>query len=450
MKRYLIGFCSALLVVLTACDTWIDPKINVNPNTPETAAYTVVLPTIQAGMAYVMGGDFGRYTSVLNQQNTGVDRQHLGIYNYTFTESDVNNAWSTMYTGPMNDLAILIERAKADGAPHYQGVFQVLMAYGYITMSDLWGDVPYSEALGGAKSPEPKYDTQESIYTAINAVLDDAIKNLGAATSNLKPGSDDLMYGGKTASWIKAANSLKARMAIHLVNRSNQASAGALAAAAAGFSSNADDFQFTFGALETEGNPWYQFITQRDGDLTFGVKLSEIMMATNDPRGAIYAVADSNGAVSGTSRMNEFYAGIGSPVPFLTFAEMKFIESEANNRLGNAAAAHAAYIAGITASMQRTGVAAAEITKYVAQTSVDPGVDKLTLENIMTQKYIAMYTQPESWTDWRRTGFPVLAPVTGSAADMPRRFPYAQNERLYNSKMPAGKKLSDRVWWDNK
>ncbi|MBU3678348.1 MAG: SusD/RagB family nutrient-binding outer membrane lipoprotein [Candidatus Kapabacteria bacterium] len=447
MKRYLIGFCSALLVVLTACDTWIDPKINVNPNTPETAAYSVVLPTVQAGMAYVMGGDFGRYTSVLNQQNTGVDRQHLGIYNYQFTESDVNNAWSTMYTGPMNDLAILIERAKADGAPHYQGVFQVLMAYGMITMSDLWGDIPYSEALSGAKNPEPKYDTQESIYTAVNAMLDDAIKNLGAATSNLKPGSDDLMYGGKTASWVKAANSLKARMAIHLVNRSNQAAAGALAAAAAGIASNAEDFQFTFGALETEGNPWYQFTTQRDGDLTFGVKLSEIMMATKDPRGPIFAVADSNSAVSGTSRMNEFYAGIGSAVPFLTYAEMKFIEAEANSRLGNAAAAHAAYVAGITASMQRSGVAPTAITAYLAQPSVDPGSDKLTLDNIMTQKYIAMYTQPESWSDWRRTGFPTLAPTTGTT--IPRRFPYAQYERLYNSKMPAGKTINDRVWWDN-
>lgn len=446
MKRYLIGFCSALLIVLTACDNWIDPKINVNPNTPETAAYTVVLPTIQAGMAYVMGGDFGRYTSVLNQQNTGVDRQHLGIYNYQFTESDVNNAWTTMYTGPLNDLAIMIERAKNDGAPHYQGVFQVLMAYGVITTTDLWGDVPYTEALQGAKATEPKYDSQESIYIAINALLDDAIKNLTSATSNLKPGSDDLMYGGKVTSWVKAANSLKARMAIHLAERSAAASSAALAAAAAGISSNAEDFQFTFGSLETEANPWYQFTTQRDGDLTFGVKLSEIITTLEDPRGPIFAVADSTGAVTGTSRMNEFYAGIGSPVPFLTFTEMKFIEAEANNRLGNSAAAHTAYVAAVTASLQRSGVPAAAITAYLAQPAVDPGADKLTLENIMTQKYIAMYTQPESWTDWRRSGFPKLAPVTGS--NIPRRFPYAQAERLYNSKMPTGTTIFDRVWFD--
>lgn len=444
MKRYLIGFCSALLVVLTACDTWIDPKLNVNPNTPETAAYTVVLPTIQAGMAYVMGGDFGRYTSVLNQQNTGVDRQHLGIYNYQFTESDINNAWGTMYTGPLNDLAILIERAKADGAPHYQGVFQVLMAYGMVTMTDLWGDIPYSQALTGATNPEPAYDTQESIYTAMNAMLDDAIKNLGQATSNLKPGSDDLMYGGKTASWIKAANSLKARMAIHLAKRNSQAASAALAAVAAGIAANADDLQFKFGALETEANPWYQFITQRDGDLTFGEKLSSIMMATKDPRAGVYAVADSAGAVSGTSRLGALYASIGSPVPFLTYTEMKFIEAEAQNRLGNAPAAHAAYVDAIKASLARSGVAAGAVTEFLTQ--VDPGVSGLTLENIMTQKYVAMYSQPESWSDVRRTGFPALTPVTGSA--VPRRFPYAQNERLYNTKMPAGKTIFDRVWWD--
>jgi hypothetical protein len=176
------------------------------------------------------------------------------------------------------------------------------------------------------------------------------------------------------------------------------------------------------------------------------VKLSEIITTLKDPRGPIFAVADSTGAVNGTSRMNEFYAGIASPVPFLTFTEMKFIEAEASNRLGNSAAAHTAYVAAVTASLQRSGVSAASITAYLAQPAVDPGADKLTLENIMTQKYIAMYTQAESWTDWRRSGFPKLAPVTGS--NIPRRFPYAQAERLYNSKMPTGTTIFDRVWFD--
>lgn len=447
MKRYLLGLCSVFVLLLTACDTWIDPKLNVNPNAPESASPTVVLPTVQAGMAYVMGGDFGRYVSVLTQANTGVDRQHLGIYNYQFTESDVDNSWSTMYAGPMNDTKLMIAQAAANGDSHYEGVFKVLHAYQIIAVTDLWGDVPFSEALSGAVNTRPKYDAQSAIYAAANGLLDGAIAQLTAPAAGRKPGADDLIYGGKAASWIKAAHALKARMAIHLAKMDVQAAAAALVEVAASFGGNADDMQFNFGEAETEGNPWYQFNTQRSGDLTFGVKLSEIMNATSDPRRGAYCEADKSGAFNATCPMGSFYSSINSAVPLLTYAEMKFIEAEANIRLGKAAEAHAAYTAAVKASLQRTGVADADITTFMAQASVDPGASALTLENVMTQKYVAMYTQSESWSDWRRTGFPALAPTDGT--NVPRRFPYPQSERLYNGgNMPSGVTIFDRVWWD--
>jgi hypothetical protein len=81
-----------------------------------------------------MGGDIGRYSSLLTQHNEGVDRQHLGIYNYTFTESDVDNSWSTMYSGTMKDLNILMDKADASNSPHYKGVAQVLFAYTMCTV----------------------------------------------------------------------------------------------------------------------------------------------------------------------------------------------------------------------------------------------------------------------------------------------------------------------------
>jgi len=447
MKRYLLGFCSVFVVLLTACDTWIDPKINVNPYAPETASYDVVLPTVQAGMAYVMGGDFGRYASCLTQHNTGVDRQHLGIYNYTFTESDVNNAWNTMYSGPMLDLEILIDRAAAEGATHYQGIFHVLQAYNLVTMSDLWGDIPYSAALKGAANTRPAYDKQQEIYAAAAALLDGAVTVLSAPAQGRKPGADDLIFGGKASNWVKAANALRARMAIHAAKMDQLAASTALTALAGAISSNAEDMQFTFGSVETEGNPWYQFNTQRSGDLTFGVKLSEIMNGTNDPRRSAYCEADKDGKFTPACAMGSFYSSGNSAVPMLTFTEMKFIEAEANMRLGKAAEAHAAYVAAVKASLARTGVSDADATAFMAQANVDPGATALTLENIMTQKYVAMYTQRESWSDWRRSGFPSLAPVQGN--EIPRRFPYPQSERLYNGgNMPAGLTIFSRVWWD--
>jgi hypothetical protein len=397
-------------------------------------------------MAYVLGGDLGRYTSCLTQHNTGTDRQHLVIYNYLLTESDVNNPWNTLYSGPMLDLKILIDRAKADSATHYQGIFHILQAYNLITISDLWGDIPYSDALQGDAKTTPKYDSQLQIYTTALELLDGAITVLSAPAKGRKPGTDDLIFGGKAASWVKAANALKARMAIHRAKVDAQAASAALAALPGAMSSSADDMQFTFGSNETEANPWYQFNVQR-GDVTFGVKLSEIMNNTNDPRRSAYCEADTGGKYNSSCVMGPFYSSVNSAVPFLTYTEMKFIEAEANNRLGKPAEAHAAYVEAIKASLARTGVPAAEITAFLTQASVDPGASALTLEQIMTQKYVAMYTQCESWTDWRRTGFPTLTPVKGT--EIPRRFPYPQSERLYNNaNMPPGLTIFSRVWWD--
>jgi len=453
MKRFFVAICVVTAGLLAACNSWIDSSINTDPTSPKDASYDVVLPTIQAGMGYVMGGDLGRTTSLLTQHNTGVDRQQLGIYNYQLKESDVDNAWRfNLYGGPLNDMYIMMQEASADGSPHYVGVAQVMMVHTMGTITDLWGDVPFSNAFGGATTIQPKYDSQEQIYTALQAMLDAAIANLSAASSTMSPGGDDLIYGGDLAMWTKAAHSLKARYAIHLAKRDAAAASKALASVANGFSSNADDMQFTFGTVQTEANPWYQFNQQRDGDLTFGVKLSEVMNATSDPRRPFYAEPDDSNEYSSLSRMGPFYSSINSPVPFATYTELKFIEAEAQMRMNNASGAHAAYLDGVKASLERTGVAAADVSTFMEQTSIDPGAANLTLELIMTQKYVAMYTHPDSYADWRRTGFPVLTPTVQNS-EIPRRFPYAQSERLFNEANMnadgrAGLTIFDRVWWD--
>lgn len=450
MKQFLLGCCALLMLSLTACDSWIDPDLNVDPTSPQDASFDVVLPTAQIGIGYVMGGDLGRYTSLLTQHNIGIDRQSLGLYQYSLNESDVDNAWRfNLYAGPMNDLYVLMGKADAAGAPHYKGVCQVLLAYCGQTCTDLWGDIPFTAAFGGAADLQPGYDSQEGVYSAIDAMLTDAIANLSAAESNLSPGSDDFIFGGDLDAWIKAAHGLKARCAIHLVKRDPSKAATAIAEAAQAMGSSAGDMQVVFGSVETEANPWYQFNTQR-GDVNFGSTLGAMMTGLNDPRLPFYAVADDSGRYDqGLSVMGSLYATINSAVPLITYTEIKFIEAEAHFRQNNTAAAHAAYVDAVRASLLRSGVAADDASAYLQQTTVDPGAGQLTLEHIMTQKYIAMYTQAESWSDWRRTGFPTLT-STVQGSEIPRRFPYAQSERLYNSaNMPApAPTIFDRVWWD--
>ena len=438
MKRILIGFTTAAMLFTTACDTpFIDPALNVDPNSLADASMTVILPVTQASLGYVMGGDVGRYSSLLTQHNEGVDRQHLGIYNYTFTESDVDNSWSTMYSGIMKDLKIIMDKADAAESPHYKGVAQVMFAYTMCTVTDLYGHVPYSEAFKGdaadGRTTTPKYDKQADIYASLMAMLVEAQANLTAA-SKTSPGKDDLIYGGNRGSWAKAAKSLMARMSMHMVKSGKATMDDVITHASAGVAANSENFGFKFGTAQNNANPWYQFTTQRDGDLAFNGFFAKILADRNDPRAAAYA--DS-------IRVGSYLAAIDAPVTFITAAEVNFLKAEAEFAKGNKPGAHAAYVEGVKASMEAAGVDGAA---YVAAL---PAADALTLDEIMTQKYIAMYGNVESYSDWRRTGLPALTPAPASGKQIPRRWPYPQDERVYNTaSYEAGSGMTDPLWWD--
>ena len=133
-------------------------------------------------------------------------------------------------------------------------------------------------------------------------------------------------------------------------------------------------------------------------------------------------------------------------MPLVTYAEAKFIEAEAQFRAGDKTKAAAAYNVAIKASiLKMTGAAnVAYETLNASETNLT-----ITLQKIMTQKYIAMFTQPEVWADWRRTNIPALTPNANAAvAGIPRRFPTAQSERLYNTKVTVESNILAPVWWD--
>jgi hypothetical protein len=451
MKTKIIsGFlCLTVLTMLGSCDKWIDSSLNTDPNNPVKVSLDLILPSVQVGLAYQMGGDIGRFTGLFTQHYTGVNRQHLGIYIYLFTESDVDNLWGNAYAGYMKDMSDMITIAKANKSPYYQAIAETMMAYSLGTMTDLYGDIPYADCFKGAANLTPAYQSQQEIYITMQGLLDSALVHATASTSNFKPGGDDLIYGGSMPKWIKMITALKARYVLHLAKQNPVAYSAALAVLGTNsFAGNADDAQFMFGNKATENNPLFQFMDQR-GDITIGDGLIGIM-DTLDPRLPMYGEADDDGKVPVGSNPGPFYTSPNSPVPFITYSELKFIEAEAAFQTNDKPRAHAAYIEGIKASCAKVGVDAPSIDSFIKMPSVDPGEANLTLENIMTQKYIALYTQAESWTDWRRTGFPNLTPTSGTK--IPRRFPYPLGERLTNKaqldKVSKNAGIFGRVWWD--
>ncbi len=312
----------------------------------------------------------------------------------------------------------------------------MLMAYALGSMTDLFGDIPYTAAFLGNGNLKPTYDSQQSIYEAINTLLTDGIADLGTdKTANAVPfgsTSNDMIYNGSTSKWIAAAHSLRARYAIHLSNKGNVDYNAVLADCAAGITSNANDFQMPFGTTESNANPLYEFDVQRT-DVAQSATFTAF--AAGDPRLAVF---------QGSENFGPFYGSIDSPVPFISYVETLFIEAEAQLRQSSPSpvAANAAYDAAVTASLAKFSVT--DATWLTNNTSGVLG-DR-SIQNIIEAKYIALFMQEEGYTDFRRTGFPVLNPTAGAA--VPSRYPYATDERLYNTaNVPTGITNNTPLWW---
>lgn len=448
MKNILKIFAVSLALVAGSCN-FIDPELNVNPNNPLDVPINLLLPQAEVSIAYVMGGDLGRTVAMWTQHHAGVDRQSTGFDVYQLREQDINNAWGNIYASALTDLRIIGQKADETDSPYYRGISRVLTAFLMGHVVDLWNDVPFSDALKGAEQLKPAFDSGASIYDQIGSLLRDAKLDFAETASTLKPGSDDLIFGGNVGKWRALANTLIARNNLHLGEY-----AGALNALDDGaIADNAGNAMVPFGSAAIEQNPWFQFDDQRN-DQRMGKFFIDLMLSINDPRLPYFAATDANGDYVGSgagefnvgaSGWGDYYCDAASPVAFATYAETKFIEAEAAFATDKTRAA-AAYNDGIAGSLAQLGI---DDPGFLAQESADAG--SITLEKILTHKYIACYTTLEPFADWRRTGLPALQPAAGTT-EIARRFPYPGDERLYNNQnfAPyASTTVFDRVFWDN-
>jgi len=463
MKIKIISILS-IAILLSSCSSWIDSSLNTDPNNPSDVAMAQLVAPIEANLAYIAGGELPRFTSTWMQQIAGLQSQSADIDIYNISEADTENAWSwNLYQPGMINTKILMEKAVTNSSPYYGGIAKILMAYHLGVTSDLFGDIPYSDALKGATGQtKSKYDTQQQIYTTIFTLLNGAIADLNGAQGTFKPGAEDLIYGGDKTLWKKTAYALIARYKLHLSKQNGAAAyTDALAAIANSYTSNDDDFKFTFGAAYNNSNPIFQFESERAKYIGANKTFLNLLTDTNDPRLEVYYAGTDTSTVTGVVKL-EFigsasgesnssassiganYASTDSPVYLMSFAELKFIEAEALLS-SDAAGAATAYNAGLKASLDREGVY--DATWYNAN-KLTAGT--ITLEKIINQKYLSGFLQIEVYNDWRRTGFPTLTLATGAVTNqIPRRLPYAQDERLYNNEnMPKGLTITSRVWWD--
>lgn len=284
---------AVLMTLGTACDSWLDD--NISPNLIASSPPNIILPSIEANLGFAMGSDLFRYSAIWSQQITAQNGRQTENYSlYNLADTEVNGVWrTTFYSGILADIEELLKANPATTHPHYFGIAKVVKAFSYSLLVDFWGDIPFSEALQGVGNVQPAIDDDATIYPALITLLDEAIVDLKSNSGLIAPTTDDLIFGGNAAKWIRTANVLKLRMYLKMAN-----TPGFNTTTIATFITNtpvtefmtsiADDFQHPFANLSGRQNPTHQFILSRTDDICTSSTIIDLMNSKADPRRANY------------------------------------------------------------------------------------------------------------------------------------------------------------------
>ena len=193
---------TGLLGVVFACQSdYLD--INTDPNNPTQVDLALMLPSSQAAFVNAFLANSNNATAAM------VDQVHSGTWGrWLQTNSDFSEDWRGLYAQSLKDIETIVEEGEARGLKGYVGIAKIQKAYVYSLLVDLWGDVPFSEAL---RTPNPKFDRGEDIYAALFPLLDEAVADLRGTNGNVGtvPAIADILYRGDLTRWIKVARTPK-------------------------------------------------------------------------------------------------------------------------------------------------------------------------------------------------------------------------------------------------
>ena len=465
----------SVIVSFTACNTVDFGDTNVDPNSPSNAVPSLLLTNVQRGL-----------DGVVSSRTSNIYVQYLSNGQY-----DEESRYQTLNWDPNGFYALLqdvkeIIRINSDadlkvGAQAYGSngnqiaAATILKVYYYQLMTERWGYLPYSEANDAANNTKPKYDSQQDIYMSLFAELDAA---LGMIDSGNGP-DGDILFGGDMTRWRTFGNTIKMVMGLRLSKadpttgktKFNEGRVGAI-------SSNAANIQYTYLTEDTNDNPWQDhFVDEGRKDyLVSDVFVNALIgsgtnVAPEDPRLAKFAdvstssstyvgapYGKSNSATANYSFITSNIITVGdAPLMIYTYAEVLFARAEAAAKGWTTENAATLYAQAITASMQQWGVAATDISTYIAANPYTGIAD------IAYEKWVSLYMQGyNSWAEWRRfkaegtdSRIPLIiaADLLSNATGIPQRHGYSAtagslNEVNYNAAIAAQgpDELDTKLW----
>ena len=497
---------TSLLFTLGACTEDFE-KINVNPNKPSAVPLDYLL---SESILYIPGsaGDPGYkawranfiYASTVIQQMSSVE---VGFYRgtvYTY-QGDLSEAYFVnSYPNSVKNLVNLITLAKADAKNvNILSMARILRVVEMSIITDLYGDVPYKEAglgfLNGIFSP--KYDAQKDIYADMLKELEESGKAFDA--NAYIPATADFMFGGDLNKWKRATNSLMLRLAMRMqkVDPAN-AQAWAKKATDGGIMASNDDtfaikFSNTGAGTNSNANSWNLGAGRgiaAGNNIQWASTFVDAMKNRKDPRLTVVsalkngnrAIASQRGVPPGTdpailktlseanldnySRVAPNMYALENPFFIMTHAEARLLKAEAIERGWATGTAKTEFDAGQAAGVRQLTsyggtIADADVAAYTTANPYPSGDLTAKMNAIHTEMWLitgSTLNHIEGWSNWRRTGYPVLTPVNypgnETNGQIPRRLRYPQGEPGINPNIQEaitrqGPDLfTTRIWWD--
>ncbi len=514
MKKILKIFLTAITVLtITNCDNGFE-ELNQDPN---SALQLDPGPKLTNTLLRTAGDRFENWRGNLIYSSTMI--QHMSatggvwagdkyLYNAQWSGAWFERGYGDMVKSVEDLLSQLQTNADGEFSEEMVSIVRILRVFIYHKITDLYGDVPYSEAGKGFISGifRPKYDPQSEIYADMLNELAEATAGLGTGASQL--GSADILYQGSQEKWKRFGYSLMLRLGLRLIKVDPAASQQwAQRAIDGGVMQSNDDIAYIehtlVDGLNRNGNGQ---VFSADGDSRLSDTFVNIL--NGDPRLTIYGSlpedtgetdADGNailrteaermdpimqrglpnglnadGLLALTGETNDqayteanrlIITGEDAPYFFQTYAEVEFMLAEAALRWGIAGGDPAThYNNGVTAAMkflalygENAIISDSDIADYLTTNPYNPAIG---LEQINTQYWVCTFLNDiESYANWRRTGFPVLTPVNfpgnESNGQIPRRLRYFEREQTANPQnyqeaitRQGPDQFTTRIWWD--
>lgn len=463
MKKIFRSVLFLSVLAFVSCSDELD--INNNPNTPVEITPGLALSSAEASLATVVGGELtnlGGFYSQYQTQSPSASQYEL-MDSYNLNAAYPNRLWTELYAGCLSDLEFIL--TKSNNSADLL-IATSLKAYTFQLLVDLFGDVPYTEALQGETNITPALTPGQEVYTDLISKIDAAIAAYNANPEDSTVGSQDNIYGGDGDKWVQFANTLKLRIYMRM-SYTSQANPAAVNALMAENNFIATDASFSnFNKTLDKTNPFYGVQLSNQGSGLGDVNniasntLLQFYIDNADPRKEMVFRPNK-----GTLNYSSIVQGSGNdfnntasayarpsvnpefPVFFITVAESNFLQAEALIRYSGGAGAKEKYDAGVVASFvtdatyflidddldgipnesedidenyepvytasQATAFAQDLVAPGGAYEYIDAGSVEGNVRQVIIQKWaaLAFVNNVESYIETTRTKYPEVVPV---------------------------------------